>query len=189
MLNRRHFLQQLAAVSAAGMSGLSMSANASGTSSGSSGIITPDRTLHLYNIHTGETVKSTFWSQGEFIDSEIEDLDMLLRDFRANDVMAMERQLYNDLYTLQERLSPGKPLYIISGYRSPETNQKLRSGSSGVAKRSLHMQGRAIDLRIPGVSHKELHKAALELRSGGVGYYPNSGFVHIDTGRVRRWQG
>jgi len=186
MLNRRHFLQQLAAVSAAGMSGLSMSANASETSSG---IVTPDRTLHLYNIHTGETVKRTFWSQGEFIDSEIEDLDMLLRDFRANDVMAMERQLYNDLYTLQERLSPGKPLYIISGYRSPETNQKLRNGSSGVAKRSLHMQGRAIDLRIPGVSHKELHKAALELRSGGVGYYPNSGFVHIDTGRVRRWQG
>ena len=80
-------------------------------------------------------------------------------------------------------------MYIISGYRSPKTNAALRNGSSGVAKKSLHMQGRAIDLRIPGVSHKELHRAALELRSGGVGYYPDSGFVHLDTGRVRRWQG
>jgi len=186
MLDRRRFLQQLAAVSAAGMAGISSNVNASQDASIISG---PDRTLSLYNIHTGESVKSTFWSQGQFIDSEIETIDMLLRDFRANDVMSMDRQLYHDLFELQARLSPSKPMYIISGYRSPKTNAALRNGSSGVAKKSLHMQGRAIDLRIPGVSHKELHRAALELKSGGVGYYPNSGFVHIDTGRVRRWKG
>jgi len=186
MLDRRRFLQQFAAVSAAGMTGLSTNAYAASESIIDSG---PDRTLNLYNIHTGETVKSTFWSQGQFIDSEIEMIDMLVRDFRANDVISMDRKLYQDLYELQTRLSPNKPMYIISGYRSPKTNAALRNGSSGVAKKSLHMQGRAIDLRIPGVSHKELHRAALELRSGGVGYYPKSGFVHLDTGRVRRWQG
>ncbi|MAE21465.1 MAG: hypothetical protein CMK92_03450, partial [Pseudomonas sp.] len=122
MPNRRHFLQQLAAVSAAGMSGLSMSTQAAEASG-------PDRTLHLYNIHTGETVKSTFWSQGQFVDSEIEMIDMLVRDFRANDVIAMDRQLYQDLYELQSRLSPNQPMYIISGYRSPQTNAKLRNGS------------------------------------------------------------
>lgn len=184
MLNRRNFLQQLGAVSAAGLTGFSATAHAN-----SSPLIGQDRSLHLYNIHTGESVKSTFWSQGQFVDSEIEMLDMLMRDFRANDVMAMDRQLFHDLYELQSRLSPKKAMHIISGYRSPETNAKLRSGSNGVAKRSLHMQGRAIDLAIPGVSHKELHQAALSLKSGGVGYYPNSGFVHLDSGRVRRWQG
>lgn len=184
MLNRRNFLQQLSAVSAAGLTGFSATAHAKNIT-----LAGEDRSLHLYNIHTGESVKSTFWSQGQFVDSEIEMLDMLMRDFRANDVMAMDRQLFHDLHELQSRLSPKKAMHIISGYRSPVTNSKLRNDSSGVAKRSLHMQGRAIDLAIPGVSHKELHTAALSLKSGGVGYYPNSGFVHLDSGRVRRWQG
>lgn len=184
MLDRRNFLQQLGAVTAVGLTGFSTSAHA-----GDLPLIGEDRSLHLYNIHTGESVKSTFWSQGQFVDSEIEMLDMLMRDFRANDVMAMDRQLFHDLYELQTRLSPNKAMNIISGYRSPKTNAKLRNGSNGVAKRSLHMQGRAIDVAIPNVSHKDLHKAALELKSGGVGYYPNSGFVHLDSGRVRRWQG
>ncbi|MBT14088.1 MAG: hypothetical protein CMI02_18855 [Oceanospirillaceae bacterium] len=78
-------------------------------------------------------------------------------------------------------------MYIISGYRAPKTNSDLRHVSNGVAEHSLHMQGRAIDIRIPGVSHRHLHKAALAMRTGGVGYYPKSGFIHIDTGRVRHW--
>lgn len=186
MLDRRRFLQQCAAVSAAGMTGLSNQVFASQKSDVVDG---PDRTLNLYNIHTGETATSTFWSQGQFIDSEIEMLDLLVRDFRANDVISMDRQLYQDLFVLQETLAPNQPMYIISGYRSPKTNAALRNAGSGVAKKSLHMQGRAIDIRIPGVSNAELHKAALALKSGGVGYYPNSGFIHMDTGRVRRWQG
>ena len=180
MLNRRHFLQQAAALSAVGFSGFSASANA---------IAGGEKTLHLYNIHTGETVHSTFWAEGSYIDSEIEMLDLLLRDFRANDVIAMERQLYHHLYRLQTMFSAKQPMNIISGYRSPVTNARLSSNSSGVAKRSLHMEGRAIDLRIPGVSTRDLQKAASDMRFGGVGYYPGDGFVHIDTGRVRRWEG
>lgn len=180
MLNRRVFLQQTAAVSAAGMAGFSMNAQASSPA---------EKTLHLYNIHTGETVSSTFWAEGFYIDSEIETLDMLLRDFRANDVIAMERELYHHLHRLQTMFNAKQPLNIISGYRSPGTNARLSANSNGVAKRSLHMQGRAIDLRIPGVSTNDLQKAALNMRFGGVGYYPEDGFVHLDTGRVRRWQG
>ena len=145
------------------------------------------RTLRLYNIHTGEQERCTYWENGHYIDSELHRLDLLLRDHRNGDVNAIQRSLYDRIYALQANLNPGKPVYIISGYRSPESNNALRNSSNGVAKRSLHMEGRAVDIRIPGVSHKDLHKAALALREGGVGYYPSSGFIHLDTGRTRRW--
>ena len=110
-----------------------------------------------------------------------------MRDHRANQALAMQRDLYLNLYRLQQALNPNQPIQIISGYRSPQTNQMLRAASNGVAKHSLHMEGRALDIRFPGISCRDLQKAALQMRKGGVGYYPQSGFVHIDTGRVRQW--
>jgi uncharacterized protein YcbK (DUF882 family) len=91
------------------------------------------------------------------------------------------------LYTLQQQVEKPGTYQLISGYRSPATNAKLRNASSGVAKRSLHMRGKAVDIRLPGVELKHLRQAALSLRAGGVGYYPKSNFIHVDTGRPRFW--
>ena len=99
----------------------------------------------------------------------------------------MDRRLYDLLYTLQQQVTSKSSYQVISGYRSPATNAKLNRNSSGVAKRSLHMQGKAIDIRLPGVELKHLRKAALSLKAGGVGYYPKSNFIHVDTGRPRFW--
>ncbi|WP_028292029.1 DUF882 domain-containing protein [Oceanobacter kriegii] len=146
-----------------------------------------ERTLKLYNIHTGETIKSTYWADGHYIKDELQQLDYLLRDHRSGGVNAIQRGLYDRIHYLQQTFASREPVYIISGYRSPKSNSSLRKTTSGVAEGSLHMQGRAVDIRIPGVSHRSLHKAAVGLGEGGVGYYPRSGFIHIDTGRTRRW--
>lgn len=179
MLQRRHFLKQAACLGAAGITGLSSTRAFAGQQE--------ERTLRLYNIHTGEFTTSTFWANGHYIHEGVESLDILVRDHRRDQVMAMQRELYQNMYQLQQLFASHEPLYVISGYRAPESNASLRYTSSGVAEHSLHMQGRAIDIRIPGVSHRHLHRAALAMGNGGVGYYPKSGFVHIDTGRTRHW--
>lgn len=182
MIKRRKFLKQVALFGAtSGMAAASGQAIASPLRSDI------EKTLRLYNIHTGEEVKATFWAEGRYIDDEIQQLDMLLRDHRANEVLAMQRKLYHHLYKLQNMLGPKQGVHIISGYRSASTNQYLRQSSNGVAKKSLHMQGRAIDIRMPGISTRDIQKAATSMRIGGVGYYPKSGFIHLDTGRVRQW--
>lgn len=147
-----------------------------------------ERTLRLYNIHTGEQLTSTFWAHGMYQADAIQELDLLLRDHRANQAIAMQTELYEKIYYLQQLFHSKEPLHIISGYRAPKSNAELRHASHAVAENSLHIQGRAVDIRIPGVSHRHLHKAALAMRSGGVGYYPEEGFIHLDTGRVRHWQ-
>lgn len=181
MIERRKFLKHAAMFGATtGMVATSGRASAKVTSQ-------QEKTLKLYNIHTGESVKSTFWAEGRYIEDEVQQLDLLLRDHRANEVLAMQRKLYHHLHKLQTMLDPKKGVYIISGYRSPATNLHLQRNGSGVAKKSLHMQGRAIDIRMPGVATRDIQRAALSMRSGGVGYYSKSGFVHLDTGRVRQW--
>lgn len=181
MSDRRHFLKQAASLGAAGVASSLLSPAAMART------VQEERTLHVYNIHTGETVSSTFWANGEYIDDGLMALDFLVRDHRADMAIAMQKQLYQNMYELQTLFNSKEPLYIISGYRAPASNASLRQASSGVAEHSLHMQGRAIDIRIPGVSHRHLHRAALAMGNGGVGYYPKSGFIHIDTGRVRHW--
>ena len=181
MLNRRQFLQQAAALGAAGLATPLLSSQAFAAENKG------ERTLHVYNIHTGEMEAATFWADGRYVEEGLQALDILVRDHRANQAIAMEADLYQHMYKLQQMFGNKQPLHIISGYRAPETNNNLRQVSNGVAKHSLHMEGRAMDIRIPGVAHSDLHKAALQLRNGGVGYYPKSGFVHIDTGRVRNW--
>jgi uncharacterized protein YcbK (DUF882 family) len=111
----------------------------------------------------------------------------ILRDHRTGDVHDMDQGLLDLLYLLQTRVESRQTFQIISGYRSPKTNAMLSGKSKGVAKRSYHMQGKAIDIRLNGCDLKQLHKAALSLKAGGVGYYPSSDFIHVDVGRVRRW--
>lgn len=147
----------------------------------------PERSLALRNLHTGETLRTTFWVDGDYLRDELRAIDRVLRDHRSGEVCRMDPQLMDVLYLLQQSVSIAGPFHIISGYRSPASNEKLRHKSGGVAKRSLHMQGMAVDIRLPGCSLNRLRNAALALKAGGVGYYAKSDFIHVDTGRVRRW--
>ncbi|MCG6871950.1 MAG: DUF882 domain-containing protein [Gammaproteobacteria bacterium] len=145
------------------------------------------RSLTFVNTHTAERLHATYWERGRYLDDALAEINHVLRDHRSNEVRAIDPQLLDLLHQVQGRLRVTKPFHVISGYRSPATNARLRKASSGVAKRSLHMEGKAIDVRLPGVVLKDLRKAALDLRAGGVGYYPRPEFVHLDTGRVRHW--
>ncbi len=145
------------------------------------------RELNLYNQHTGENLKTCYWAEGDYLPDALTDINHILRDYRTNDVLPMELPLLDLLYTLQGVLATPKPFQIISGYRSPQTNAMLAAHSGGVAKSSLHMQGRAIDIHVEGIPLDQLRRAAISLQVGGVGYYPASNFVHVDTGRVRTW--
>jgi uncharacterized protein YcbK (DUF882 family) len=146
-----------------------------------------DRTLAFKNLHTGESLRTTFWTQGRYLNDELTAVNQVLRDHRSGEVHPMDPKLLDLLFALQQSVGVNGAFHIISGYRSPKTNQKLRAQGSGVAKKSLHMQGRAIDIRLPGCQLDSLRDAALALQGGGVGYYARSDFIHLDTGRVRRW--
>ncbi len=147
----------------------------------------PERTLSLYNTHTGEEVSTVYWAAGDYVDSGLADIYGVLRDHRADEIYPIDTDLLDLLHVLQQQVDSRKAYQVISGYRSPRTNAKLRSHSSGVAKRSYHMQGKAIDIRLPGCDLKQLQQAALSLKAGGVGYYPGSGFIHVDVGPRRSW--
>ena len=178
MNQRRSFLKtSLALASVAGMPALAKAAQAA----------PGERTLRLYNTHTGETVKSVFWADGQFIPDALQDLNKVLRDHRNNKVAAIDPQLLVLLNDVGGKFGDNPLIHVISGYRSPESNAKLHANSSGVAKHSMHMDGKAIDIRLPGKDLAQLRKAAMTMHRGGVGYYPDSQFVHMDTGRVRYW--
>jgi len=146
-----------------------------------------ERQLAFYHLHTGEKLSTTYWADGDYITQELQSLNHLLRDHRSGEIQSIDTNLLDLLYVLHQQVDKAGAYHIISGYRSPKTNAKLRQQSNGVAKKSLHMQGKAIDVRLPGVELKHLRKVALNLRVGGVGYYPKSDFVHLDTGRHRFW--
>ena len=147
----------------------------------------PERSLRFYNTHTGESLKTVFWAEGQFVPEALADINKLLRDHRTNEIAAIDPQLLNLLDRVTTLVSPGDTLHVISGYRSPQTNQALAVQSGGVAKHSMHLDGKAIDIRIPGRDLALIRDSALSLQGGGVGFYPKSQFVHLDTGRVRRW--
>lgn len=146
-----------------------------------------ERVLRLYNTHTGESIKSVFWAQGQFIPDAMQDINKLLRDHRNNTVANMDPQLLLLLDQVSAKFGGTDVLHVISGYRSPESNAKLAAASGGVARHSMHLEGKAIDIRMPGRDLASLRKAAASLQAGGVGYYPESQFVHMDTGRLRSW--
>ena len=146
-----------------------------------------ERRLRFHNLHTGENLNSTYWADGTYIAEELAAIDYVLRDHRNNEVTPIDRRLLDLLNSLQQSVDKQGIFQVISGYRSPETNARLQRNTSGVAKRSLHLQGKAIDIRLPGVQLNNLRQAALKLHQGGVGYYPASNFIHVDTGRPRFW--
>jgi uncharacterized protein YcbK (DUF882 family) len=146
-----------------------------------------ERKLALHNLHTGETIRTTFWTDGMFQIDALRDIDFVLRDFRTGDIEVIDPQLLVLLHKISQRIGKDEPFDVISGYRSPKTNARLASNSNGVAKHSLHMQGMAVDICLPGMKLAHLRDAAKSLKAGGVGYYPKSNFIHIDTGKVRYW--
>lgn len=148
-----------------------------------------ERSLSLYNIHTGESLNTVYWQDGIYIPDEMASINHILRDRRNGEMEQMDIRLIDMLSELHNRVDGKRAFQVISGYRSPASNNTLRkvSAKGGVAKKSLHMQGRAMDIRLPRIELKHLHKAAVQMKKGGVGYYPRDGFIHVDTGRVRYW--
>lgn len=145
------------------------------------------RELSFHHLHTGEKLSLTYWEGGHYVDDALRAVNQVLRDHRTDEAHPMDPGLLDLLAGIRNRLDTDRPFEVISGYRSPKTNAKLRKASGGVAKRSLHMSGKAIDIRVPGRDVHQLQKAALSLKAGGVGLYTKSRFVHVDTGRVRSW--
>ena len=146
------------------------------------------RLLSFDHTHTGEKLSLVYAAGQQYMSDALGKLNRFLRDHYTGEVGVMDPKLFDLLHRVRTELGCKQSFQVISGYRCPATNDKLRGkGGGGVAKRSLHMDGKAIDIRIPGVPLQELRDAALSLKAGGVGYYPSSQFVHLDTGRVRNW--
>lgn len=148
-----------------------------------------ERKLAFLNLHTGERIQSVYWAENQYIPEALQAISNVLRDHRTGDLHTMDTDLFNLLHLLQSQLNSDQEFHVISAYRSPETNAMLASRSGGVAKQSMHTQGKAIDIRLPGHKLSDLQAAALSLKTGGVGYYPKSDFIHLDTGRTRFWGG
>ena len=147
------------------------------------------RTISLHHTHRGDEITVTFKRNGRYDDEGLKKLNHFLRDWRTDDVTTMDPQLYDAVWEVQREFGLDKKVHIISSYRSPRTNEMLRKRSNGVARHSLHMQGKAMDFFIPGVPLEKVREAGLRLQRGGVGFYPSSGspFVHMDVGSVRHW--
>lgn len=146
-----------------------------------------ERHLAFFNTHTTEKLDVVYYSGGNYLPDALAEIDLLFRDHRTEETHPIDPALIDILYRLSS-LTQDRCMYqIVSGYRSPATNAMLRKRSNQVAKKSYHMLGKAVDIRLPGVDTKRLRNAAISLQQGGVGYYQASDFVHIDTGRVRTW--
>lgn len=145
------------------------------------------RALKLRNLHTGERANITYWEHGEYLIDGLADIYLLMRDHRQNEVASLDLDLIDQLHHIHGKLETNREIMLVSGYRSPKTNQQLRHSHYGIAEESMHMQGKALDFYIPGINHRHVHKATLAVSTGGVAYYRNSGFIHMDTGRKRRW--
>jgi uncharacterized protein YcbK (DUF882 family) len=146
-----------------------------------------DRELAFYNTHTGEKLSATYWSGGNYLDDGLDEISWILRDHRADIANPIDPELLDLLYQLQAKIEHQGEIHVISGYRSPATNDMLAKRSSGVAKHSYHMLGQAIDIRMPDYDTSQLYKAAISMKRGGAGYYSGSNFAHLDVGPVRHW--
>jgi uncharacterized protein YcbK (DUF882 family) len=147
------------------------------------------RRIALLNLHTGARLDIEYFRDGGYVPEAFAAIDVLLRDFRTGDRYAIDPRLMDYLADVAHTVGVDPVFSVISGYRSPQTNARLREQSTGVAQHSLHMEGRAIDVRIAGVDCAGLAAQALDLQRGGVGYYRASDFVHLDTGAFRTWKG
>jgi len=177
-LSRRGFVAAFATAAAVPLAAAPRRAEAAATA---------PRVLRFDHLHTGERLELEYFAAGSYLPDALDAANRLLRDFRTGHVGAIDPQLLDLLHRLAAATNTQRPFQIISGYRSPATNELLRGKSRGVATHSLHMTGQAIDIRLADVPLAALRDIALAARAGGVGYYPGSNFVHVDTGRVRAW--
>ncbi|MCP5197597.1 MAG: DUF882 domain-containing protein [Gammaproteobacteria bacterium] len=178
ILNRRGFFKLA-------VGGLGALALASGTLEAA---VRRERYLSFYNPNTGETIRQIYWTPREgYIRESLKQINWALRDHHNDQVKPFDYNVLDQLYALQLQLSARSPLHVISAYRSPITNHRLCEGSRRVARNSYHIQAMALDVRMPGGRASDLCRAARSLGAGGVGYYPRSNFVHIDSGPVRYW--
>jgi uncharacterized protein YcbK (DUF882 family) len=145
------------------------------------------RGVSLFDPHRRETLSVEYWVEGWYDPDALARLNWFMRDRRNDAAVEMDPGLIDILYAVQQRIGAGEPLHIVSAYRSPQTNAYLAARSRGVARNSYHMYGRACDIEAPGVGVRDLRQVAMSLQAGGVGYYPRSGFVHVDNGPVRDW--
>ncbi len=148
-----------------------------------------ERIICFHNVYTKENLETTYWRDGSYLPDELAKINHLFRDIRTGSVKPINKDLIDLLHSVQQKLIITEPFHIISGYRTPRSNAILRKNNKGAAKNSMHMYGKAVDIRVPGYSLKGIRRAAMKFHSGGVGYYPRSEFVHIDVGNVRYWRG
>ena len=160
--------------------GMAFAGSVSGNSGG-------ERVLKFFHTHTGDSLRVMYFSQGEYDPKALADIRAFLADWRDGQQHDLDPHLMDVLWQIQQATGSDETWEVISAYRSPETNEMLRKKSSGVAKKSQHLVGNAIDVRLRGVDLKVLHDTAKDLKLGGVGYYAGSNFIHVDTGRVRYW--
>lgn len=180
VLSRRSFIKQVAC-------GALLTAASPGIAHAAKGRFPAHKTLDFEHTHTGEKLKLTYFEKDHYIKGALKEINHLLRDFRTGDIYPIDVDLLDQLHDLKMIVGSKRPFEIISGYRSAYTNNRLHDETSGVAQNSLHIQGRAIDIRIEGIDSQYIRRAALAMRRGGVGYYPESDFVHLDTGKFRFW--
>ena len=181
-LSRRNFIGLMLCVGISGVSSKSVFAAIEE-------LATPERSLSLYNPHTKDSFKGVYWHNGKYVSEALKNINHIMRDFRAHDIKQIDTHLLDLLSVISIKLNPEKPFHVISGYRSPETNAKLRKRGKGAAKNSYHIHGKAVDILLPGYRTSVLRRTAFKLRKGGVGYYPRQKFVHIDVGPIRYWNG
>ncbi|GMQ79717.1 MAG: DUF882 domain-containing protein [Thermodesulfobacteriota bacterium] len=145
------------------------------------------RSLFLYNTHTGQKLDVCYYAQDQYQSEALKKINDILRDHRTGEIKPIRKELLNLLHSISKNLDRPPRFHIISGYRSPETNARLRINNKSVSKHSLHMKGEAADIRVPGCDTRWLRNVCMQLKAGGVGYYPKSDFVHVDIGPVRHW--
>ena len=179
--SRRRFLQQLGGISLLAFSHCSTASMVRSVTHNKA------KTIALTNINTGDKLKLTYFEHGRYIEDALKEINFLFRDFRSGDIHQVDPLLIDQLYHVKQMLEVDRAFEVICGYRSPNTNASLHRQNHRVAEHSLHMEGRAIDIRVSGLDTRYLRIAAMAIRSGGVGYYPRENFVHLDTGDIRTW--
>lgn len=149
--------------------------------------ISPERSLSLYNPNTKEALDTIYWSDGKYVPKALAEINHIMRDSYTGEIKPIDTRLLDLLHAIRTDLKTEKPFHIVSGYRSPVTNALLRKRGMGAAKNSFHMKGKAVDIRLAGCRISSLRRVTMNLRGGGVGYYPYYRFVHVDVGPVRYW--
>ncbi|MEJ2097384.1 MAG: DUF882 domain-containing protein [Deltaproteobacteria bacterium] len=146
-----------------------------------------ERTLNLYHPKTKECLTSTYWEKGDYVKDALVDIDYIMRDQHSDKIKQIDTKLLDLLFRIQTEIAIAEPLHIMSGYRTPETNEYLRKQGVKISNNSFHEKGKAVDIRLPSIKTSLLRRTAYRQKNGGVGFYPNQRFVHVDVGPIRYW--